>query len=104
MSRNDEEWDKYTDEIRSIDSEELHETRPNRWTGPGSTWRKLTAEDRAVHAALEAVRHRDLALHLYNAFALKMGGHRCGPGDEVSFSHVKVRWRDTAANWGSGRR
>lgn len=83
MSRNDEDWDRNTDDIRSIDSEELHETRPNRWTGPGSTWRKLTAEDRAVHSALEAVRHRDLSVHLYNAFALKRGGHGGGPGDEV---------------------
>lgn len=86
MSRNDEERDKYADDIRSIDSDELHETRPNRWTGPGSTWRKLTAGDRAVHAALEAVRHRDLSVHLYNAFALKRGALGWGgPGDEVSF-------------------
>ena len=84
MPGNDEEWDKNTDEIRSIDSEELHETRPNRWTGPGSTWRKLTAEDRAVHAALEGLRNRDLGVHLYNAFALKQKGRRGGPGEEVS--------------------
>lgn len=82
----DKEWDKYTDEIRSIDSEELHETRPNRWTGPASTWRKLTAEDRQTYAAIEAIRNRDLSLHLYNAFALKRGGHRGGPDVEVSFS------------------
>ncbi|OIW23932.1 hypothetical protein CONLIGDRAFT_116059 [Coniochaeta ligniaria NRRL 30616] len=78
----DKEWDKYTDEIRSIASEDLHETRPNRWTGPASTWRKLTAEDRQTYAALEAVRNRDLSVHLYNAFALKRGGYRGGPDAE----------------------
>lgn len=80
----DREWDRYTDDLRSVASDELRDTRPNRWTGPGSTWRKLTAEDRHVHAALETVRNRDLALHLYSAFALKRGGNRGGPDATVS--------------------
>jgi hypothetical protein len=65
------DWDKDTDEIQSLDSEVLHETRPNRWTGPGSTWRDLTAEERQTYAALKGVENRDLGVHLYNAFALK---------------------------------
>ena len=67
----DFEWeDKDTDEINSIASEELHETRPNRWTGPPSTWRRYTQAERHAFQALESIRNRDLSIHLYNAFAL----------------------------------
>jgi hypothetical protein len=45
--------------------------RPNRFRGPESTWRKLTFEDRQNAQALEELRARDLAAHLYNAFALR---------------------------------
>lgn len=45
--------------------------RPNRWDGAASTWRTFTEEDRQTHAALTAVRDRNLSVHLYNAFALK---------------------------------
>ncbi|KAJ9150408.1 RNA polymerase I specific transcription initiation factor [Pleurostoma richardsiae] len=67
----DDGWDKDTDEINDIDSEELYETRPNRWRGPASSWRTLTNEDRLTWSALEGLRNQDLSLHLYNAFALK---------------------------------
>lgn len=66
-----ESWDLDTDEIRSIDSDELHETRPNRWHGPPGTWREFTEEERLLHHSLEQTRNQDLAVHLYNAFALK---------------------------------
>ncbi|GIJ82265.1 hypothetical protein Asppvi_000771 [Aspergillus pseudoviridinutans] len=46
--------------------------RPNRFRGPESTWRKLTFEDRQNAQALEELRARDLAAHLYNAFALRV--------------------------------
>jgi hypothetical protein len=45
--------------------------RPNRFRGPASTWRHLTAGDRMNAEALETARSRDLAAHLYNAFALR---------------------------------
>ncbi|RMJ27582.1 hypothetical protein PHISP_01570 [Aspergillus sp. HF37] len=45
--------------------------RPNRFRGPASTWRHLTAGDRRNAEALETARSRDLAAHLYNAFALR---------------------------------
>jgi hypothetical protein len=67
----EEDWDKDTDEINSLDSEELHETRPNRWQGAPATWKVLTEQDRSVHIALENVQNQALSLHLYNAFALK---------------------------------
>jgi hypothetical protein len=69
----DEEWDKDTDEINSLASDELHETRPNRWTGAPSTWYALVEQERTAHRALETARNGDLALHLYNVFALKNG-------------------------------
>ncbi|KAH7634249.1 RNA polymerase I-specific transcription initiation factor-domain-containing protein, partial [Sordaria sp. MPI-SDFR-AT-0083] len=67
----DEDWDKDTEEINSIASDELHETRPNRWNGPPSTWLTFTAQERKAYQALEGLRRRDLPAHLYNAHALK---------------------------------
>lgn len=67
----DYEWDKDTDEINSLDSDELHETRPNRWAGAPSTWTAITGRDRGTYAALVGLRRGDLAVHLFNAFALK---------------------------------
>ncbi|OGM47067.1 hypothetical protein ABOM_003667 [Aspergillus bombycis] len=46
--------------------------RPNRFRGAESQWRKLTAEDRQNAEALETIRARDLAAHLYNAYALRV--------------------------------
>lgn len=71
MTANEESWDLDTDEIRSVDSEELYETRPNRWRGQKSTWQTYTQEERLLHRSMEQLRNRDLSVHLYNAFALK---------------------------------
>ncbi|PYH92327.1 hypothetical protein BO71DRAFT_442513 [Aspergillus ellipticus CBS 707.79] len=46
--------------------------RPNHYTGPASTWRTLTAQDRRNAQALDDVRARDLTAHLYNAYALRV--------------------------------
>ncbi|KAJ4397411.1 hypothetical protein N0V93_001638 [Gnomoniopsis smithogilvyi] len=70
-SQDESEWDKSTSEIQSEDSEDLFESRPNRWRGPPQSWRTLTEEDRLTFNALERLRNQDLAVHLYNAFALK---------------------------------
>lgn len=81
------EWDKTTASIASLSSDDLHDSRPNRWHGHRSTWRTLTQDDRAVYDALKARRNGDLAVHLYNAFALK--GRRLrigGQGELVSCS------------------
>lgn len=99
-SRKERLWDEDTDELRSVASDGLSETRPNRWTGPGSTWRKLTADDRSVHTALEAVKNRDLSVHLYNAFALKRRGGFGGPDERVSTAPVLV---DLRGGYGDGR-
>ncbi|PWY86083.1 hypothetical protein BO70DRAFT_378750 [Aspergillus heteromorphus CBS 117.55] len=46
--------------------------RPNRFPGAESTWRTLTARDRQNARALDDIRARDLAAHLYNAYALRI--------------------------------
>ncbi|KAF9870251.1 putative RNA polymerase I specific transcription initiation factor [Colletotrichum karsti] len=71
MTANEESWDLDSDEIRSIDSDELRETRPNRWKGSAATWRTLTEEERLLHRSMEQLRNRDLSVHLYNTFAVK---------------------------------
>ncbi|KAK1752570.1 hypothetical protein QBC47DRAFT_363320 [Echria macrotheca] len=63
-------WDRTTAEIASIASDELHETRPNRWTGTAAEWTAATREERRAWAGIEEERRGDLAAHLFNAFAL----------------------------------
>ncbi|KAG6016885.1 hypothetical protein E4U54_000238 [Claviceps lovelessii] len=66
------QWDDLdSDDIASVVSEDLHENRPNRWTGTKSTWRDLTGEERMLWRSMQQVVDRDLAVHLYDAFALK---------------------------------
>ena len=50
--------------------------RPNRWTGPPSTWHALTAQERGLEASLVELRNRDLSIHLYNSFALKTSSRK----------------------------
>ncbi|KAF5027586.1 hypothetical protein F66182_328 [Fusarium sp. NRRL 66182] len=64
-------WELDSDEIASVASEDLHANRPNRWAGPKSTWRTLTEEDRLLWQSMKQLRDQDLAVHLYNTFALK---------------------------------
>ncbi|KAK0731853.1 hypothetical protein B0H67DRAFT_654800 [Lasiosphaeris hirsuta] len=65
------DWDKNTEDIRSIASGELNETRPNRWHGPRETWRGFIEGERELWLSLEGARKRDLAVHLYNSFKLR---------------------------------
>lgn len=67
-------WDLDSDEIASITSEDLHTHRPNRWKGPKSSWRTLTEEDRLLWQSMKSLQDQDLAVHLYDAFALKRRG------------------------------
>lgn len=46
-------------------------TRPNKYHGPPSTWRSWTAAERELAASLNQLDAKDLALHLFNVFALK---------------------------------
>lgn len=63
-----------------------HDDRPNRWDGPSSTWQDMNREEIATFTALEEVDNRDLAVHLYNAFALKQQNG----GSEANNSAVPV--------------
>lgn len=79
-----DDWDRTTESINSESSDELYNTRPNRWRGDKSSWKTLNREDRAVYEGLEALRRSDLAVHLYNAFALKNRPRRkIGPTGEL---------------------
>jgi hypothetical protein len=60
-----------TDEVQSLDSEVLHEYRPNRWKGDRERWQRLTEAERQDHRAINSIRDQDLSAHLYNAFAMK---------------------------------
>ncbi|KAI9930986.1 hypothetical protein MW887_010641 [Aspergillus wentii] len=78
----------------------LPDYRPNRFRGPESTWRKLTVEDRQNAQALEAIRARDLAAHLYNAYALRVRAREIARRateddrlqDEAEAFHPPKRW------------
>ena len=54
----------------------LYEDRPNKFNGAPSTWRSWTEAERGVVSALENAQARDLSIHLYNAFAMKMRARR----------------------------
>ncbi|QMW29506.1 RNA polymerase I-specific transcription initiation factor-domain-containing protein [Aspergillus flavus] len=76
------------------------EYRPNRFRGSESQWRKLTAEDRQNAEALETIRARDLAAHLYNAYALRVRARELArqaveagePEDEIKVFGPPKRW------------
>lgn len=55
----------------SQESEDEEAVRPNRFTGPSSTWQSLTAQERGLVSTLTQLRNQDLSIHLYNAHALK---------------------------------
>ncbi|KAI0534712.1 RNA polymerase I-specific transcription initiation factor-domain-containing protein [Xylaria digitata] len=57
--------------------------RPNRWTGPLSTWQQLNSAEIDTLSALNEIRNQDLSIHLYNAFALKNRHNRRETRDVV---------------------
>ncbi|KAH8165567.1 hypothetical protein CIB48_g2717 [Xylaria polymorpha] len=65
------------------DDSDAEDDRPNRWTGPPSTWQQLNGAEIDTLTALNELHNQDLSIHLYNAFALK---HR----------HVRNNIRDSA--------
>lgn len=89
--QDDEEWDKSTSEIQSEDSDELFDTRPNRWRGLPQSWRSLTDEDRLTYNAFEKLRNQDLSVHLYNAFALRQTPQSLQADDVLGEDQVRHR-------------
>ncbi|KAK8132905.1 hypothetical protein PG999_001078 [Apiospora kogelbergensis] len=77
-----------SDEYEPSSSEEGGDHhRPNRWDGPPSTWLDMTSEEIALSVSLEETRNADLAVHLYNAFALKrQGGAGRAPVPELDIN------------------
>ncbi|KAF7537624.1 hypothetical protein G7Z17_g12821 [Cylindrodendrum hubeiense] len=86
MEASSANWELDSDEIASIASEDLHQHRPNRWTGAKSSWRTLTEEERLLWQSMKQLQDHDLAAHLYNAFALKRRGR-----DAVTAKDLMVR-------------
>ncbi|KAM0477923.1 hypothetical protein ACHAPX_005690 [Trichoderma viride] len=84
MDRSSPEWDLDSDDIASVTSRDLHDNRPNRWTGQQRTWQRMTAEERRLWQSMEAVEDQDLAVHLYNAFALKKRGKESTTAQDVT--------------------
>ncbi|KJZ77338.1 hypothetical protein HIM_03062 [Hirsutella minnesotensis 3608] len=92
-------WNLDSDEIASVTSEDLHENRPNRWIGAKSSWRHLTAEERQLWRSMQQLQGQDLAVHLYDAFALRSCRDpetlrgltvRTDTGDEVVWAPPKI--------------
>lgn len=88
MDRSDTEWDLDSDEIASVASQDLHESRPNRWTGPRREWQRFTIEERRLWQSMQAVESQDLAIHLYNAHALKKRGKDPQTAQDVTVATV----------------
>ena len=59
------------DDSADSDQDSYEDDRENRFTGPASTWRDYTADERALAASIDQERANDLSVHLYNAHALK---------------------------------
>jgi hypothetical protein len=77
--RSDDEYDDY-DEALSSSEEDEDDERSNRWGGAPTTWQDMNREELNTLTAMDEIRNRDLAMHLYNAFALKR--RHAGSGDE----------------------
>ncbi|KAI3324521.1 hypothetical protein HD806DRAFT_48083 [Xylariaceae sp. AK1471] len=66
------------DYLPDSDDSNDEDERPNRWTGPPSTWQQLNSAEIDTLTALNEIRNQDLSVHLYDAFALK---HRHDKGE-----------------------
>ncbi|KAM0260826.1 hypothetical protein ACHAQJ_002593 [Trichoderma viride] len=84
MDGSSPEWDLDSDDIASVTSQDLHDHRPNRWSGKQRTWQRMTAEERQLWQSMEAVEDQDLAVHLFNAFALKKRGRDSEAAQDVT--------------------
>ena len=72
------EGSSYLSEEHSDQSEPRPASRPNKHNGPPSTWLGWIASQRELAESLDRLRAKDLAVHLYNAHALKERARRVG--------------------------
>jgi hypothetical protein len=77
-------------DIASIASDDLHAHRPNRWTGPASTWRALTEDERLLWHAYEKAEDANLGIHLYNVFTLRKRAQDPETRDDVTVQLVSL--------------
>ncbi|KAK4231205.1 hypothetical protein QBC38DRAFT_467136 [Podospora fimiseda] len=75
-SKQQEESEPEESDKTTASEEQLHETRPNRWSGHPSTWRTLTKNERKIWQAIESARSKELSAHLYNVWSLRKGNIR----------------------------
>lgn len=66
-----DEYSSHLSEEHSDQSEPRPPSRSNKYSGPSSTWRNWTASERKLAQSLDQLTAKDLAIHLYNAHALK---------------------------------
>lgn len=59
-------------------SDQSEESRSNKYNGPQSTWRSWTVPERGLAESLDQLTAKDLAVHLYNAYALKERARKVG--------------------------
>jgi hypothetical protein len=59
------------DSSEEDDDEDEEPARPNRFLGPPQTWQSYTEVERQIADSLDQLQETDLAVHLYNAHALK---------------------------------
>lgn len=97
MSQQHTNWDLDSDEIASVASEELYENRPNRWTGPKSTWRQVTEEERMLWRTMKQLQDENLGVHLYNAFALKRRAANPGTAQDLVLQGVCLTYFDSSS-------
>lgn len=88
MQQGSSPWELDSDEIASVTSDDLNRNRPNRWTGPKSTWRAITEEERLLWHSMKQLRDQDLGVHLYNAFALKRRGQDAALARDLTIKTV----------------
>lgn len=79
-----------SDEYASSD-ESFSSARPNKYLGPSSTWHSYIENERALTSSILQQRDQDLALHLYNAHALKSCHYKPAKFDAAKPWASKVR-------------
>ncbi|MCJ1425331.1 hypothetical protein MMC29_003219 [Sticta canariensis] len=74
-------------EEHSDQSEPRPASRPNKYNGPPSTWLGWIASQRELAESLNRLRAKDLAVHLYNAHALKERARTVGAQRKLHLTH-----------------
>jgi len=74
-------------------------SRPNKFSGPPSTWRNWTAAERSLAASLDQSTAKDLSIHLYNAFMLKKSCSTQAQPHEFELPDADADGPDESVTW-----